>query len=95
MKITTARPMASIGDENASCAPAPTHRERRMLVRQGPEQSSTFEYRLAQEAINLRKQAKGMPLGVRRDELLRKARQIDVAVEVNTWLTSPRLRAPT
>jgi hypothetical protein len=47
-----------------------------MLVRQGPEQSSTFEYRLAQEAINLRKQAKGMPLGVRRDELLRKARQL-------------------
>jgi hypothetical protein len=66
-----------------------------MLVRQGPEQSSTFEYRLAQEAINLRKQAKGMPLGVRRDELLRKARQIDAAVEVNKWLTSPGLRAPT
>jgi hypothetical protein len=66
-----------------------------MLVRQGPEQSSTFEYRLAQEAINLRKQAKGMPLGVRRDELLRKARQKDAAVEVNNWLTSPGLRAPT
>jgi hypothetical protein len=65
-----------------------------MLVRQRPEQSSTFEYRLAQEAINLRKQAKGMPLGIRRDELLRKASQIDAAVEVNKWLTSPGLCAP-
>jgi hypothetical protein len=66
-----------------------------MLVRQRPEQSSTFGYRLAQEAINLREQAKGMPLSIRRDGLLRKARQKDAAVEVNNWLTSPGLRAPT
>jgi hypothetical protein len=66
-----------------------------MLVRQRAEQLSTFEYRLAQEAINLRKQAKGMPLSIRRDELLLKAHQIDAAVEVNKWLTSPGLRAPT
>lgn len=64
-----------------------------MLVRQ--RQSSTFEYRLTQEAINLRKQAKGMPLSIRRNELLRKASQIDAAVEVNKWLTSPGLGAPT
>lgn len=57
--------------------------------------SSKFEYRLAQEAINLRKQAQGMPDSIRRDELLRKARQIDVAANVNKWLTSPGLRAPT
>ncbi|WFU45842.1 hypothetical protein QA640_44315 (plasmid) [Bradyrhizobium sp. CB82] len=43
------------------------------------KQSSTFEYRLAQEAINLRQQASGMPAGIRRTELLRKAKQIDVA----------------
>lgn len=59
------------------------------------KQSSTFEYRLAQEAINLRKQAEGMPHGIRRDELLRKAGQIDVASQINQWLTSPGLRAPT
>jgi hypothetical protein len=53
-----------------------------MLVRQSTQQLSKFEYRLAQEAINLRKQAKGMPLGIRRAALLRKAREIDVAVEV-------------
>jgi hypothetical protein len=50
---------------------------------------------LAQEAISLRKQADGMPLSIRRDELLRKARQIDAASLVNKWLTSPGMRAPT
>ena len=35
-----------------------------------------------------------MPAGIRRAELLRKARQIDVAGEVNKWLTSPGLSAP-
>lgn len=59
------------------------------------KQSSTFEYRLAQEAFNLRKQAEGMPLSIRRDELLRKAGEIDAAAQVNKWLTSPGMRAPT
>jgi hypothetical protein len=56
------------------------------------KQSSKFEYCLAQEAINLRKQAEGMPDSIRRDELLRKAGQIDVAANVNKWLTSSGLR---
>ena len=54
-----------------------------MPAQRSPAQSSTFEYRLVQEAINLRKQAEGMPHGIRCDELLRKAHQIDFAVEVN------------
>ncbi|QOZ71221.1 hypothetical protein WN72_36745 [Bradyrhizobium arachidis] len=33
-----------------------------------------------------------MPVGVRRAELLRKARHIDVAGEINRWLTSPDYR---
>ena len=65
-----------------------------MSAQRSPRQSLTFEYRLAQEAINLRLQAKGMPLCVRRTELLRKARQIDVAGELNKWLTSPGLQPP-
>ena len=65
-----------------------------MPAQRSPEQSSTFEYRLAQEAINLRLQAEWMPVGVRRSELLRKARQIDVALEINNWLSSPGLQAP-
>lgn len=66
-----------------------------MPARRSPVQSLTFEYRLAQEAINLRLQAKGMPVGIRRSELLRKARQIDVAGEINNWLSSPGLQPPT
>jgi hypothetical protein len=73
-----------------------------MPARRSSEQSKTCEYRLAQEAINLlaqeainlRQQAKGMPLGIRRTDLLRKAQQIDVAGEVNKWLTSPGLQPP-
>jgi hypothetical protein len=59
------------------------------------KQSSTLEYRLEQEAVNLRKQAEGMPHGIRRDELLRKAGQIEVASQVNESLSSSGLRAPT
>jgi hypothetical protein len=58
------------------------------------EQPLSLEERLDQEAINLRKQAEGMPLSIRRDELLRKADQMDIAAHMNGWLTSPGLRAP-
>jgi hypothetical protein len=92
---TTERPLASIGGVNASCAPAqPRSGESNMTDQRSSGQSLTFEYRLAQEAIKLRLQAKGMPLCVRRTELLRKARQIDVAGELNKWLTSPGLQPP-
>jgi len=63
-----------------------------MLHRRRFNKSSIFEYRLEDEAINLRKQAEGMPRGIRRDELLRKAGQIDMAAK---WLSSPGLRTPT
>jgi hypothetical protein len=59
-----------------------------MPAQRSPAQSPTFAYRLAQEGINLRRQAKGMPPGIRRDELVRKARQMDFAVDMNEWLTS-------
>jgi hypothetical protein len=56
--------------------------------------SLNLEERLDREAINLRKQAEGMPLSIRRDELLRKADQMESAAHMNAWLTSPGLRAP-
>ena len=92
MRIITARPEASIGDENACRAPA--HKREQTMQARCASQSSTFEYRLTQEAINLRPQAQGMPVCVRRAELLQKARQIDVALEVNKWLSSPGLQPP-
>ena len=65
-----------------------------MTSRHASKQASTFEYRLAQEALSLRQQADGMPVGVRRAELVQKARQIDVAADVSRWLSSPGLQAP-
>ena len=50
-----------------------------MLKRRRFKQSSIFKYRLEEEAINLRNQAEGMPPGIRREELLRKARQAETA----------------
>lgn len=65
-----------------------------MPAQPSSEREKTFEYRLTQKAISLRQQAKEMPPGIRRTELLQKARQIDVAGEVNKWLTSPGLLPP-
>ncbi len=59
------------------------------------KQSSTFEFRLEEEAVRLRQQAEGMPHSIRRDEILRKASQADAAAQVTKWLTSPGLRVPT
>ncbi|BBB97177.1 MULTISPECIES: hypothetical protein [Bradyrhizobium] len=56
------------------------------------KQSSIFQYRLEDEAIDLRKQAEGMAHGGRRNELLRIASRIETSVK---WLDSPGLRAPT
>ena len=86
--IITARHAAFIGDENASCAPALT--EERTMLKPLPR----LEYRLSQEASNLRNQAEGMRAGICRDELLRKAHQMDAAIQVNKWLSSPGLGAP-
>lgn len=54
-----------------------------------PKQNETFQFRLHMEAAMLRKQAEGMPPGIRRDELLQKARQADTALYLNQWLASP------
>jgi len=87
----TVRPVAFIGDVNARRAPAFPKRKG-VHVPDRPsrhKQTETFEFRLQMEAAKLRKQAEGMPAGIRRDELLQKARQADSAVHMNQWLASP------
>jgi hypothetical protein len=56
------------------------------------KQTETLEYRLATEAANLRKQAEGLPPGVRREELIRKADQAEAASHINEMLSSPGLQ---
>jgi hypothetical protein len=48
----------------------------------------------AEVAQRLREQAKALPPGIERDELIRKARQAETASHLNEWLTSPGLQPP-
>jgi len=48
----------------------------------------SFEQRLAYQAYLARERAKNLPPGKDRDALMRKARQIDAASQLNHWLTS-------
>jgi hypothetical protein len=50
--------------------------------------------RLSREAQNLRRQAEGMPPGVLRDDLLKKARQADTASQINNWVSSSSQQQP-
>ena len=57
-------------------------------------QNEPLERRLADEAVRLRKQARGTPPGVERDRLLRRARQAETGSHMSEWLRSPGLRSP-
>ena len=58
------------------------------------KQTQSLEARLSEEAKRLREQAKLLPHGAERDELIRKARQAETAARMNGWLTSPELQPP-
>lgn len=47
------------------------------------------------QAERLRKEARGTPPGVKRDQLLRRARQIETAARVQDRANSPGLKPPT
>ena len=51
----------------------------------------SFEERLAAEAERLREQAKTLPPGKEREELMRKVRLAETASQMNEWLKSPGL----
>jgi hypothetical protein len=65
-----------------------------MTTRRRFKQITSLKERLIQEAESLRRLAQQMPPGVRRDELLRKARQAETAAKVDDWLASPGLQPP-
>ena len=54
-----------------------------------------LEERLAEEAKRLRAEAKALPPGAKRDELLRKARQAETGSHISEWLSSAGLQTPT
>jgi hypothetical protein len=48
----------------------------------------TFQERLAEQKSRLEKRTSQLKPGPERDELLRKAQQVDTATQINEWLNS-------
>jgi len=65
-----------------------------MLMRRRVRQMDPLEIRLAAEAERLREEAKLLPSGAARDEMLRKARQAETGSQMSEWLRSPGLQPP-
>lgn len=66
-----------------------------MLKRRRIKQIKTLTERLADDAARLRDEARALAPGRRREMLLRRARQDETAMQIDAWLHSPGLRAPT
>jgi hypothetical protein len=93
--LIAAPPLAFIGDENASCAPAFLFgKVRAMIPQRRFDQKLSFQDRLALFAKAAREKASLLPPGAETDELLRKARQADIAVHLKEWADSPGLQPP-
>lgn len=59
------------------------------------KQTTSLDQRLEEQAKRLRQEARGIPPGIERDRLIRRARQAEVAMHMNEWLSSPGLQPPT
>jgi hypothetical protein len=62
-------------------------------MKSDPIRETTAKWR--EYAESLKRQAAEMPYGKQRDDLLRKARQLDTASHLNEWVSSPELQTPT
>jgi tetraacyldisaccharide-1-P 4'-kinase len=65
-----------------------------MQQRRRFRQTETLEERLADEAKRLLEEAKLLPAGPLREQVLRKARQAETGAHVSEWLRSPGLQPP-
>jgi hypothetical protein len=54
----------------------------------------TFEQRLAQEAHRVKERAETLPQGQERELLCREARQLETALHISEWISSPGLQPP-
>jgi hypothetical protein len=57
--------------------------------------TATFEQRLANEAERIKTEAKELPQGKEREDMMRKARQAETASQISAWLFLPGLQKPT
>lgn len=65
-----------------------------MRKRRNVEHTATFEEQLLKEAERLREQAKSLRDAKAREELLRKASQVETASRLDQWISSPGLQPP-
>ena len=93
--VITARPVASTGDENANCAPALSELGSFAMKRHHFDPTPSLKERLVDEINYLREEARLLPPSHRRDILLRRAQQDETTMQIDAWLSSPGLRAPT
>jgi hypothetical protein len=54
----------------------------------------TLEEKWRQQAEATKREAEKLPYGRERDELLRKASQLETASHINEWVSSPGLSPP-
>lgn len=92
----TARPVASIGDENAPLAlpPSSNGMERTMKLRLRATKIFPLNGRLKLFSDQLRSAAAGLRPGLEQDDLLKRARVADTAAQINEWISSPGLQPP-
>lgn len=64
------------------------------MGRRHVKHETSLEERLAGQARRLRDEAKMLPPCGERDDLMRRARQTEIASHINEWLTSPGLMPP-
>jgi len=64
------------------------------MERQRIRHKLSFEERLTDQAQRLKEQAKKLPPGAEREELMRKARQAETAAHISQWVSSPGLQTP-
>lgn len=75
--------------------PPNTGKGTRMVIRRRRfKQTLSLDLRLVAEAKRLREEAKLLPPGAVRDDMLRKARQAEAAAHVCAWLRFPGLQPP-
>lgn len=66
-----------------------------MQKRRRFKQQLTLQDRLAAWSKEIKEQADALPLGPERDALVKKARQADVACQLDDWAKSAGLQPPT
>jgi hypothetical protein len=54
----------------------------------------TIEEKWRQQSEAAKNEAKNLPHGKERDALIKRARQLETASQINQWLSSPELKAP-